>query len=83
MRGFAIKLAVFREPRPTKIVLSETSGRATPIGVPISQAHRSMIGRRLRRPTNHLSLITNHFFAIAACAAAKRATGNRNGLQLT
>lgn len=28
-------------------------------------------------------LLTNHFFAIAACAAAKRAIGNRNGLQLT
>jgi hypothetical protein len=36
-----MKLAVFREPGPTKIVLSEISGRApktrcaTPIGVPI------------------------------------------------
>jgi hypothetical protein len=46
-----MKLAVFREPRPTKIVLSEISGRApktrcdvAPIGVPIQRAHRSMIG---------------------------------------
>ena len=36
-----MKLAVFQEPRPTKIVLSEICGcapetcRATPIGVPI------------------------------------------------
>jgi hypothetical protein len=39
---------------------------------------------RLTPPiTSRLSLLTNHFFCNAACAAAKRATGNRNGLQLT
>src|ERR1700741_4941090 len=46
---------------------------------------KSPIDRRNRRPpiTSHLSLLTNHFLVIAACAAAKRATGKRNGLQLT
>jgi hypothetical protein len=41
-------------------------------------------GKAVREPRPTKSLITNHsFFAIAACAAARRATGKRNGLQLT
>jgi hypothetical protein len=41
-------------------------------------AHRTFTRRHADTPTSRYA-----FFAIAACAAARRATGKRNGLQLT
>jgi hypothetical protein len=41
-------------------------------------AHRTFTRRHADTPKRRYA-----FFAIAACAAARRATGNRNGLQLT